>query len=146
MERLTVKDKEGKWHIMCNSMCGDYGGKCDSQFDVDMCKRYVAIDKLAEYEQAEEDGLLIRLPCKVGSTVYLINSKYTKCTRENQEFDEYSCQGCEWLDCDSRKEYYIHTNESVSLEWIVRYSKDFGKTVFLTKAEAEQALAKMKGV
>lgn len=28
------------------------------------------IEKLAEYEDAEEQGLLIKLPCKVGDTVY----------------------------------------------------------------------------
>ena len=30
----------------------------------------MAIAKLAEYEQAEEQGLLLRLPCKVGDSVY----------------------------------------------------------------------------
>lgn len=102
-------------------------------------------EKLKEYEDFEEQGLLLRLPCKVGGTVYLINSRYTKCTKEDQEFNEYSCQGCEWLDCDSHKEYYIHTNKSVSLEWIVRYSRDFGKTVFLTKSEAEAKLKELRG-
>lgn len=32
----------------------------------------LAIAKLAAYESAEEQGLLLRLPCKVGDTVYLI--------------------------------------------------------------------------
>ena len=31
-------------------------------------------EKLKAYEDAEEQGLLLRLPCKVGDTVYLINS------------------------------------------------------------------------
>lgn len=30
------------------------------------------IDKLAQYEDAEESGLLVRLPCKVGDTVYWV--------------------------------------------------------------------------
>ena len=30
------------------------------------------IERLAEYEDLEEKGLLLRLPCKVGSTVYAI--------------------------------------------------------------------------
>ena len=29
--------------------------------------------KLAEYEDLEEQGLLLRLPCKVGDTLYRIN-------------------------------------------------------------------------
>ncbi|WP_455503215.1 hypothetical protein [Blautia sp.] len=31
-----------------------------------------AIEKLANYEDAEEQGLLVRLPCKVGTEVYYI--------------------------------------------------------------------------
>lgn len=29
------------------------------------------LDRLAAYEDAEEQGLLVRLPCKVGDTVYI---------------------------------------------------------------------------
>lgn len=32
---------------------------------------YPAIEKLATYEDLEEQGLLVRLPCKVGDTVYV---------------------------------------------------------------------------
>lgn len=30
-----------------------------------------AVERLAEYEDAEEQGLLVHLPCKVGDTVYI---------------------------------------------------------------------------
>lgn len=33
----------------------------------------MAIEKLAAYEDAEEQGLLLRLPCKVGDTLYRVN-------------------------------------------------------------------------
>lgn len=33
-----------------------------------------AVERLAEYEDAEENGLMLRLPCKVGDTVYYINT------------------------------------------------------------------------
>lgn len=101
-----------------------------------------AISKLADYENAEEDGLLVRLPCKVGSTVYLICHRYTKCSKYGESFEEYSCSGCEEWECDSHKEYYIHVNQSVSLEWITRNMRQetFGKTVFLSMGEAEKAL------
>ena len=74
MERLTIRDNNGEAHMICKQMCGDYGHQCDGQVDVDMCQRYVAFDKLAEYEDLEEQGLLLKLPCKVGDTVYLIKS------------------------------------------------------------------------
>lgn len=36
---------------------------------------YPAIEKLAAYEDLEEQGLLVRLPCKVGDTMYDIVGK-----------------------------------------------------------------------
>jgi len=32
------------------------------------------IDRLAAYEDAEEQGLLLRLPCPIGTTVYIITA------------------------------------------------------------------------
>ena len=34
-----------------------------------------AAEKLADYEDAEEQGLLIRLPCKIGETLYFTHDK-----------------------------------------------------------------------
>ena len=99
--------------------------------------------KLAEYEDLEEQGRLVILPCKVGDMVYLICSRYSECSKYKERLDEYNCQGCEEDECDSHKEYYIHINHSVSIEWIVRNLNNFGKTVFLTQAEAEQKLKEM---
>lgn len=42
---------------------------CDMYFD-DTDKR-LFYNKLKEYEDLEEQGLLLKLPCKVGDTVYL---------------------------------------------------------------------------
>lgn len=33
---------------------------------------YVVVDRLASYEDLEEQGLFVRLPCKVGTEVYYI--------------------------------------------------------------------------
>lgn len=114
---------------------------------------YGALDKatleflkeLKEYRDAEEQGLLLRLPCKVGDTVFCIFERRTKCTENDREFDEYSCQGCECLECDSRTEKYVYEMKAYGLDWIVANLSRFGKTVFLTKEEAEAALEKMKG-
>ena len=108
----------------------------------DYCSRIIT--KLADYEDAEEQGLLLRLPCKPKSEVFLICSRYTRCSFEDVPFEESSCIGCE-NDCDSHKEIYIHRNSSVDVEWIVRNLNKFGKTVFLTKEEAEVKLAEMEG-
>ena len=100
------------------------------------------LKELREYKQLEEQGLLLHLPCKVGDTVYCIYERYTKCSENEQEFDEYSCQGCECLECDSHKELYVQSQKAYSLDWIVSNLKRFGKTVFLTQEEAERKLIK----
>lgn len=102
------------------------------------------ITKLATYEDAEEQGLLLRLPCKVGDTVYCIFIRYTKCTPNNKEFDEYDCQGCQQNECDSKIEQYIQDMRAFSLDWIVTNLKNFGKTIFLTREEAEAKLKEME--
>ena len=117
MERLTEN------YLGCNQIkdCGN--AKCEETCkeveNCDSCPISKAIDKLAEYEQAEEDGLLIRLPCKVGDTAYTFNVIENKVEEINVD----------------------------TLAFIMFISEfgALGKTVFLTKAEAEQALAKMKG-
>ena len=81
---------------------------------------YCAIEQLSAYEDAEEQGLLIRLPCKVGSNIYRIT---------DDGVDVAVCREIRVAD----EEMYI---ESVTLcDWIS--FDEIGKTVFLTEAEAE---------
>lgn len=77
-------------------------------------------DELISYRDAEEQGLLLRLPCKVGDTVYRF-----------------------WYVDDVP--YRIQEQTIRTLANVVSMMEDdvFGKTVFLTKEEAEQALKQM---
>ena len=76
-----------------------------------------AVEKLAEYEDLEEHGLLLRLPCKEGDTIYEIYSDGEYCVS--------------WRDIKEEK---------FTLSYYEHHKADFDKTVFLTKAEAEAAL------
>lgn len=73
MERLTKISEIGNaYYPKCfeEPCCGM--GEClddNCSLVLDACK------KLAEYEQLEEQGLLVRLPCKVGDTMYDIVGK-----------------------------------------------------------------------
>lgn len=58
-------------------------------------KNLKAIQKLGEYETAEEEGRLLTLPCKPGDIVYVIIPSYTTCSKYGYVFDEYSCIRCE---------------------------------------------------
>lgn len=80
MERLTEDSVTGETYIkQCASSCPYDGDFCGT----DECPVLNAVaDKLGEYERAEEQGLLVRLPCKVGTEVFCFfpgDSHYTKC-------------------------------------------------------------------
>ena len=97
-----------------------------------------AANKLKEYEDAEESGLIVRLPCKVGDTVY----SYSK------EFDAvlayFVGQIVISYDTDNKNGLWIYNancdETGELLDSIDFYEEDLGKTVFLTRKEAEQAL------
>ena len=90
----------------------------------------VALNKLAAYEDAEEQGRIIVLPCKVGDVVYSVfNGK----ARELKVIS-YSV-------LNSTAGNYRNTHSVNSRGAVLSYELcDFGKTVFLTREEAERAL------
>ena len=92
MERLTNIGSNGEIWITDNDETRRIG------------RKESAYKKLAEYEDLEQQGLLLRLMCKAGSTVYLICSRYSECSKYKERVDEYNCQGCEEEECDSHKE------------------------------------------
>lgn len=104
---------------------------------VDQIFIHNAIDKLYEYEELEEQGLLLKLPCKIGDTVYqLINS----------HIHEYKVIGI-CFDIFQNKWMY-EVAYQIGLEWF-KTMCDFdafgkSKTVFLTKEEAEKALERLE--
>ena len=76
MERLTERYKDSIANTVLIRECGDKLCKniCDDiEYDCSKCELEKALDKLATYEDLEEQGLLVRLPCKIGDTVYRVN-------------------------------------------------------------------------
>ena len=91
------------------------------------------IERLAEYEDSEEQGLLLKLPCKVGTHIYIINHYW---------IDEGHICGlaeCDDVDCACFKVY-----EDPDTYTMVAFN-EFGQTWFLTEEEAEQKLKELKG-
>ena len=130
MERLTNIGSNGGIWITDNDETRRFG------------RKESAYKKLAEYEDLEEQGLLLRLPCKVGSPLYRVYKKPTKCTAYGEYKDDYACQGCE-KECDSSYVWAIYKYKA-DIKTIVCLSDELGKTVFLTQAEAEQKLKEME--
>lgn len=140
MERLTKISEIGNaYYPKCfEEPCCGMGECLDDKCSLilDVCK------KLAEYEQLEEQGLLVRLPDDLKKKVYRITYEYTECsnfgeTKNNCE--NYNCN----RDCDSQKRFYIVENR---LEFMLfcNYYHELGKTVFLTREEAEKKLKELK--
>lgn len=84
-------------------------------------------EKFKEYQQLEEQGRLIKLPCKVGDTVYVIVGK------------NISVQKIQRATIDSEMKIEFCTKRRGFALF------DIGKTVFLTKSEAEAKLEELRG-
>lgn len=98
-----------------------------SELDLGEC-----MQRLAEYEDAEEQGLLLRLPCKVGDMVYEANKvRNMISTYEITEIiiNKFGVSFFRWNLIDGI--YSALTGCPIEC---------FGKSVFLTKEAAEEAL------
>lgn len=94
-------------------------------------KTRMILQKLAEYEDLEEQGRLIKLPCKIGTQVY--NTTW-------------------WDDVQEKivvkgKTYYrtVHKHKVTKSTFDYYDIKEFGETVFLTESEAEAKLKEWSG-
>ena len=128
MERLTDKSIVGNYfYPKCFEKCDGLGAssKCNN------CEIMTSIcEKLGKYEDLEEQDRLIKLPCKIGTEIY-----------------DITC----WDDIEEKvvvkgKAYYriVRKHKVTKLPFTYSDIDDFGKTIFLTKSEAEQKLNEME--
>ena len=104
MERLTKTYSDGTHGANDNLPCGENS----------YTYKGLLLESLGKYEDLEEQGLLLRLPCKVGTTVYLIKS-------------------------DGK---IVPTTADIM--FLGTLWEDYGKEWFLTREEAEQKLKEME--
>lgn len=99
--------------------------------------------QLKEYEDLEEQGRLIKLPCKVGDTVWDNDCgrpcAYTITAFSFGECEEYICEPV-----TTKEVVFYYTNSSGSITGSFAES-EIGKSVFLNKSEAEAKLKEMRG-
>lgn len=100
------------------------------------------LTKLGEYEDLEEQGRLIKLPCKIGDTVW-DNDYGNPCAYTITGFSVGT--GENYIDepVSSKEVVYYYSNYSGTITGSFAVS-ELGKTVFLTQAEAEQKLKEME--
>lgn len=125
------------------------------------------LEKSKEYQQLEEQGRLIKLPCKVGDTVYVDNTilpiEDMECYENiDNKIPLYFSARVVSFRFAKRNWMKIAVKTKWLHEWIddetgpesdyIECEKNFtillsmiGKTVFLTKAEAEAKLKELRG-
>lgn len=89
------------------------------------------VARLRELAEADKDGRVVVLPCKVGDTVWRI-------VRDGEPH----------ITRDEVRDMYFADDMTPCVELIggrVSFTEKFGKTVFLSREEAEKALAEMEG-
>lgn len=100
-----------------------------------------AARKLCDYEDLEEHGLLVRLPCKVGDKVWDNDFGHP----ESYEIKAFSYGYCDsYVEPDIEDQiifYYENYSGSITGSFAM---SEIGKTVFLTREEAAKKLEEMK--
>lgn len=107
------------------------------------------LTELEEYKRLEAEGMLVRLPCPIGSTLYRIDSKTRFCsyhhnTRDNMYYciEDYRCKHICDGKCNAGIDYHIYEIHNADAKVILGNKDYIGTRVFLTKEEAERELTK----
>ena len=120
-----IKAEEGSITIsFCDRVCDEFWSNCPFE---------KTGKKLKEYEDAEEQGLLLKLPCSIGDKLYTVKEWLD--TGELSVL-EYTFNGVER---GGYRLMYADNEEDITVFGF----GEIGKTVFLSKEEAEQALKQM---
>ena len=125
MERLTNGIEYCKLHC-------DFGKSNECFFsNKDKCYERSIYNRLKDYEELEEQGLLLRLPVPIGTTVY----KFEPSAKETKRYIKTTI---------TRYEVFGDSIWFTFANGLGRNIEDFEKYVFLTQAEAEQKLKEME--
>ena len=122
-------------------MMREFIGHASHRLDCEGSRVKSLKSKLKNYKDLEEQGLLLRLPCKVGDTIYVNGILGVG------EVEEYKVIRVDYHSnlATKRSEFYIEallvSNPENSIGF---YDKEIGKTVFLTQEEAERKLKEME--
>ena len=155
MNRLTIRNSDGTVSQPTNSTCEKVFNRLSEYEDTGLepdeiltCKELAeaayafiflkeykslgTIDHISELLKAEKDGRLVVLPCKVGDTVWIKGDKFPAEIEEIRITDD----GVYFAYVEYDKGYE-ETEVWDNCEFTL---SDIGKTVFLTREEAERAL------
>lgn len=138
MERLT-KRLGNKGTVVFTQ--GKYEETIPAEMTVNETR--IVLRKLADYEDLEEQGLLVRLPCKVGATVWELclcdDGNYKIFPMIVKTISEYGT-----LRQVKKDKTIWNIYAESDYTYMYKSFADFGKTVFSTKEEAEKKLEELR--
>ena len=124
-ERLAAYEETG----LMPERCAEFArADAEGRYIVMRDAEQAGVARLRELAEADKDGRVVMLPCKVGDTVY-----FALLGRiiEKQVFSIVSFSNSTRIYCGGTSEYFR--------------PEDIGKTFFLTREEAEKALEEKEG-
>lgn len=140
LRKLCTFDRESDIEADDCMTCSEY---CETIDALDItcsdCAIQKAFDKLAEYEDLEEKGLLLKLPCKVGDIIYEVDEGILF----DNVIEPIECKvTCILFKTEIHIDVEVIKGHGVGSTYTFEF-EDFGKTVFLTKEEAEKELERL---
>lgn len=143
MQKLTKKDDKGYKLVLKNAVeiVTEDAKRWSISTSTTGTKtiRGYAVDKLAQYEELEEQGLLLKLPCKVGDIVYRIDTDPQIESREIETCVVKNIAICEngeiLLKADDNDDTICDLESLVNGKLYLDFYR-----VFLTRSEAERMI------
>ena len=127
MDRLAAYEDTG-WTPEMLRKLGENAGHL---WDFTQAAENMTVGRLKELAEADKDGRVIVQPCKVGDTVWRI-------VRDGEPH----------ITRDEVRDMYFADDMTLCVELVggrVTFTEKFGKTVFLSREEAERALQETEG-
>ena len=163
MERLTIDEiiehcdrKTGMYEKSCDVKYLEtavMGNRIKEYWEHKQVSEYLR--KLKDYEDLDEQGRLVKLPCEVGDTVYLIDRD------ENNKFKVYEGKWKRVSLVQTSKDGSFNFRGEISYDiydcfyndgrmmkhgmYVGQERTKIGEAVFLTKSEAEAKLKELRG-
>ena len=137
IERLTAENaalrEKQRWIPVTERMPEEIKAPFTEDTMINLAAQALGVEpsRLRELAEADKDGRVVVLPCKVGDTVWrIIRDGEPHITR------------------DEVRDMYFADDMTPCVELVggrVTFTEKFGKTVFLSREEAEKALREMEG-
>ena len=145
MKRYTSYNEYLKCYVADNNQLDDERDGVDYWDSSESIYVGGAINRLAEYENAEEEGLLLRLPCRPGEVVYVVGTKCLSGLYEIEcdmrgESDECPCHlDNEWI------VFKKETDLEFLAQLVMKKNPNFilGESVFTNSDDAFERLAEI---